>query len=82
MPDIQKVQLHTTMAKGKKTPANKASGTKKNAGQIISDPRFAAVHSDPRFQRFPKTQRKVDIDERFASALRAQFAASFPLLAK
>lgn len=30
------------------------------------DPRFAAARTDPRFQRFPKSQRKVEIDERFA----------------
>ena len=32
----------------------------------MSDPRFAAARSDPRFQRFPKRQKKVDIDQRFA----------------
>ena len=30
------------------------------------DPRFAAVGTDPRFQRFPKKQKRVEIDERFA----------------
>ena len=30
------------------------------------DERFSAVHTDPRFQRFPRKQRHVEIDERFA----------------
>jgi hypothetical protein len=29
------------------------------------DPRFAKMMTDPRFQRFPKKQNKVEIDERF-----------------
>eukprot|EP00965_Chrysotila_dentata_P253263 6211155-Pleurochrysis_carterae.AAC.3 len=33
--------------------------------QIVSDPRFAALHSDPRFQRIPARERKVAVDERF-----------------
>lgn len=32
------------------------------------DSRFAAVHSDPRFQRFPRAKAKVEIDERFEGA--------------
>lgn len=40
-----------------------------NEGQMVSDPRFAAVHYDPRFQRFPKAKTKVKIDERFAGTL-------------
>lgn len=31
----------------------------------VTDKRFAAVHTDPRFQRLPKAQRKVQIDDRF-----------------
>jgi hypothetical protein len=31
----------------------------------ISDPRFAAIATDPRFARFPKKQGKVVVDERF-----------------
>ena len=34
----------------------------------LSDPRFKAALTDPRFQRFPKSQRTVDIDERFEGA--------------
>ncbi len=33
-----------------------------------TDPRFAAMHSDPRFQRFPKQKNKVVVDKRFAGA--------------
>lgn len=30
------------------------------------DPRFAAVAKDPRFHKFPQSQKKVEIDPRFA----------------
>lgn len=43
--------------KGKEKQAKKAA---------VGDARFAAVGTDPRFRRFPKTQAKVDVDERFA----------------
>lgn len=36
------------------------------AGKVVTDSRFAAVHHDPRFQRFPRAKAKVEIDERFA----------------
>ncbi len=41
-------------------------GGKPKGGKVVTDSRFAAVHSDPRFQRFPKAKAKVEIDERFA----------------
>ena len=31
-----------------------------------TDSRFTAMHSDPRFKRFPKKANKVEIDSRFA----------------
>lgn len=34
-------------------------------GPVIQDPRFARLHSDPRFQRMPKNKAKVVIDARF-----------------
>lgn len=34
-------------------------------GDFVSDPRFARLHTDARFQVFPNKQRKVEIDERF-----------------
>ncbi|XP_065856168.1 pre-rRNA-processing protein ESF1 [Euphorbia lathyris] len=33
--------------------------------KIIADPRFASVHSDPRFQNVPRRKSKVPIDSRF-----------------
>ncbi len=42
---------------------------KRSADGALSDPRFVAALTDPRFQRFPKSQRTVDIDERFAGAI-------------
>jgi hypothetical protein len=32
---------------------------------IIQDERFAKLHFDPRFQKIPKTKRKIKIDKRF-----------------
>lgn len=37
----------------------------KNNNEMIDDPRFASVHTDPRFQRVPKRESKVTIDSRF-----------------
>lgn len=42
-------------------------------GNGIVDPRFAAAQTDPRFQRFPKAERKVDIDERFGGKILAMY---------
>lgn len=36
------------------------------AGPPVTDARFEAVQWDPRFQRFPKAKRHVEIDKRFA----------------
>jgi len=33
--------------------------------QVIADPRFSKVHSDPRFHKLPKHKAKVAIDDRF-----------------
>ena len=38
----------------------------RKAAATRQDPRFAAVGTDPRFQRFPKKQKRLEIDERFA----------------
>ena len=61
--------------KGK--PAGKPAG-----GKVVTDSRFAAVHYDPRFQRFPKAKAKVEIDERFAGEPAAAAASRrrLPLL--
>lgn len=37
----------------------------KSKNEMIDDPRFASVHTDPRFQRVPKRESKVTIDSRF-----------------
>jgi len=36
--------------------------------EAVTDERFAAVHRDPRFSRFPRKQAGVTIDERFKGA--------------
>ena len=36
-------------------------------GSIVKDPRFARLHSDPRFQRQPKKERKTVVDQRFSA---------------
>ena len=41
-------------------------GGRPSPGTAISDPRFARVHTDPRFMRMPKSKTKVSIDKRFA----------------
>ncbi len=45
------------------------AGKPAKEGKLVTDSRFAAVHYDPRFQRFPKAKGKVEIDERFAGEL-------------
>ncbi|OMO83867.1 Embryo sac development arrest [Corchorus capsularis] len=52
------------------TPSLQDSNGNKNesgsdSGKIITDARFASVHSDPRFQKVPKHKTKVVIDSRF-----------------
>lgn len=42
-----------------------AGGGSVGGAEIITDSRFASVHSDPRFQRVPKHKAKVAIDSRF-----------------
>lgn len=43
-------------------------GGGRGRGKVITDPRFARVHTDARFQVFPSKQRTVEIDERFEGA--------------
>ena len=38
---------------------------KKGSTEEVTDARFAAVHRDPRFSRFPRKHTSVVIDERF-----------------
>uniref|UniRef100_A0A803KXE2 NUC153 domain-containing protein n=1 Tax=Chenopodium quinoa TaxID=63459 RepID=A0A803KXE2_CHEQI len=39
---------------------------KKKEIQMIEDPRFSMIHTDPRFQRVPKKMDKISIDSRFS----------------
>lgn len=36
-----------------------------SAPSLVQDSRFARLHTDPRFQRFPSAKNKVKVDERF-----------------
>ena len=49
---------------GKKDFVKDADAAMAASGEI-SDPRFRAAHSDPRFQRFPTHMGKTKIDKRF-----------------
>ncbi|GMH42843.1 hypothetical protein BSKO_10762 [Bryopsis sp. KO-2023] len=40
---------------------------RKQQGDVVTDPRFSKLHSDPRFARFPAQKRKVKIDDRFSA---------------
>lgn len=40
-------------------------GRKAGNDALKPDSRFAALHTDPRFQRFPKQKQTVEIDKRF-----------------
>jgi len=43
-------------------------GRPRAGGEAAADPRFAAMHSDPRFARFPRNNKQLEIDERFSGA--------------
>lgn len=45
-----------------------AAGGRLGASGMVDDPRFAAMHRDPRFARFPKKKETVAIDSRFSGA--------------
>ncbi|KAG9439062.1 hypothetical protein H6P81_019227 [Aristolochia fimbriata] len=45
--------------------AIRAHGDNSHGDDVITDPRFADVQYDPRFQRMPKQKMKVPIDSRF-----------------
>lgn len=46
----------------------------------VRDERFARLHTDPRFQRLPQKERKVQVDNRFASMFSDQrFNSSAPV---
>lgn len=43
-----------------------SGGPRRPPSAAIADPRFAKVHTDPRFMRMPKNKSKVAIDSRFS----------------
>ncbi|VFQ93488.1 unnamed protein product [Cuscuta campestris] len=57
--------------KGRKSEggAGKAAsggGSRHSGSKTIKDPRFASIHTDPRFRKAPKRETKVVIDSRFS----------------
>jgi hypothetical protein len=48
--------------------AEDKAGRPRAGGEAAADPRFAAMHSDPRFARFPRNNKQLEIDERFSGA--------------
>ncbi|KAG0330816.1 hypothetical protein BG004_001972, partial [Podila humilis] len=51
---------------------NAGGGDKKHHAPLQTDPRFAHVHRDPRFQRPKKQDTKVTVDNRFSSMLKTK----------
>uniref|UniRef100_A0A7N0TJJ7 NUC153 domain-containing protein n=1 Tax=Kalanchoe fedtschenkoi TaxID=63787 RepID=A0A7N0TJJ7_KALFE len=51
----------------KASSAKRKSGNKgeRRSKDVVTDARFASVHSDPRFQNIPRREKKVSIDPRF-----------------
>ncbi|KAK2991893.1 hypothetical protein RJ640_011582 [Escallonia rubra] len=49
----------------KSTETAESGGNRSHEDKLITDPRFASVHSDPRFQAAPRHKSKVAIDSRF-----------------
>lgn len=42
------------------------SADARGSGPSRTDSRFAAIYSDPRFRRFPKAAKQIEVDERFS----------------
>ena len=51
------------MAKGDKGKGQRPASQTKHG--VVTDPRFARMHHDPRFRKFPNNTGKVEIDDRF-----------------
>lgn len=73
---LRTLPIPTPLAARSQPAAAMAPKGGKPSGKVVTDSRFAAVHYDPRFQRFPKAKAKVEIDERFAGGCRRQPAAA------
>ena len=78
---LKRINVHHSMgaptAKGGKKVKAVSDGKKKQApiegsndsDGIIKDARFAKLHTDPRFRKFPKDKGRVVVDERFKGAI-------------
>ncbi|KAJ5908889.1 hypothetical protein N7495_001571 [Penicillium taxi] len=54
---------------GQDKKKSKKTGSKGEAGQVITDPRFASIQSDPRYRLPSKRQTHVKLDKRFQHML-------------
>lgn len=61
------------------TKNKKKDKTHAPAGPPVTDPRFEAIQWDPRFQRFPKANRHVEIDKRFEGTCACLLLQRMPL---
>lgn len=61
---------------GKPRAKQRKRSNERNKHGVVTDERFASVHFDPRFQRVPKKESKVQIDSRFARMLKDESFAS------
>ncbi|KAJ5160698.1 uncharacterized protein N7482_007702 [Penicillium canariense] len=57
------------MAGQEKKKSKKAGSAKREAGSVITDPRFANIQSDPRYRLPSKRQTHVKLDQRFTRML-------------
>ncbi|CAH2055339.1 unnamed protein product [Thlaspi arvense] len=55
--------------KGETGGAKGSGGAGEEGRQMITDPRFSAAHTDPRFRRVPRRESKVALDSRFKGVL-------------
>ncbi|KAF5190301.1 Pre-rrna-processing protein esf1 [Thalictrum thalictroides] len=77
----KKKKENTETEKSKKK--NAKDNNNNNGREIITDPRFSSVHTDPRFQKHSKHQSKVTIDSRFLPMFTdKKFASSSALIDK
>ena len=63
------MRVSPDMAAQETTKGKKKDKRYAPTGPPVTDPRFEAVQWDPRFHRFPKANRHVEIDKRFEGIL-------------
>lgn len=52
---------------GKKGGGKREKVSREQHGStMVTDPRFSAIQTDPRFHKFPRAKNKVEVDERFS----------------